>query len=49
VSLPASALAWLRWVALAAAISVISFAVLGGIIHWWFYVRQRARAREWKL
>ena len=30
-------------------ISLGGFLLGGGALHWWFYVRQPERAREWKL
>jgi Delta7-sterol 5-desaturase len=40
---------WLASVGLSLLISVVTFWGIGGAIHWWFYVRRRARAAEWKL
>jgi lathosterol oxidase len=30
-------------------VSLVTFWGIGGLIHWWFYVRRRAEAEQWKL
>lgn len=30
-------------------VSVVTFWGVGGLIHWWFYVRRRDQAEQWKL
>ncbi len=39
---------WLWCVGASLAVSVVTFWGLGGLVHYWFYVRQRARAADWK-
>lgn len=40
---------WLSCTAFSLLGSVVTFWGLGGLVHWWFYVRRRAQAAEWKL
>jgi lathosterol oxidase len=40
---------WLSSVAWSTAVSVITFWGIGGLVHWWFYVRRRDQAEQWKL
>ena len=43
---------WSEWLVCAAwstAVSIVTFWGLGGLVHWWFYVRRRDQAAEWKL
>lgn len=30
-------------------VSVVTFWGLGGLVHWWFYIKRRADAAQWKL
>jgi lathosterol oxidase len=39
---------WLLCALLSCLISVVTYFGLGGLLHWWFYVHRRDRAREWK-
>ncbi|HZS39045.1 MAG TPA: sterol desaturase family protein [Polyangia bacterium] len=40
---------WLVCVLSSLAVTVLTFWGIGGLIHYWFYVRRRERAGEWKL
>jgi lathosterol oxidase len=40
---------WALYVAFSLGVSVVTFWGLGGLIHWHYYVRRKARAAEWKL
>jgi lathosterol oxidase len=39
---------WLVCAGASCAVSLVTFFGLGGMVHWWFYVRRRDRAAEWK-
>jgi lathosterol oxidase len=36
-------------IGISVAVSLVTFWGIGGLIHWWFYVRRRAEAEQWKL
>jgi lathosterol oxidase len=40
---------WIVYVAASVGVTAVTFWGIGGLIHWWFYVRRRDAAREWKL
>ncbi len=40
---------WLGCAGASLAVTVATFWGIGGLVHYWFYVRRRARAAEWKL
>ena len=40
---------WLVNVGLSCLVSVVTFWGMGGVAHWWFYVRRRADAGAWKI
>lgn len=40
---------WLFIVGIATSVSLVTFLGVGGLIHYWFYVRRRAEADAWKL
>lgn len=41
--------ALLMIVGISVAVSIVTFWGLGGLVHWWFYVRRRGEARAWKV
>jgi len=47
--LPVPVRQWLLCVGLALVVSLFTFGGIGGLLHYWFYVRKRAQARDWKL
>jgi hypothetical protein len=42
-------MSWIGYVAISVAVSLVTFYGLGGLVHWRFYLRRRAKAADWKL
>lgn len=40
---------WLLIVSIATSVSLVTFLGIGGLVHYWFYVRRRDDAPAWKL
>ena len=40
---------WLFFVGASLLVTAVTFLGVGGAIHWWFYVKKRDQAAEWKL